>query len=126
MKNVFKSIFFAVVFFSAKTSMSQLNIGAQTATKIITQAVLPVVNAATTQKVISQATTNIATKVAGQTQAAVQAAQGQAANVSGQVSSSAQTAVQAGQSQAASINASGVSASATDALTITDNKNGGS
>jgi hypothetical protein len=119
MKNVIKILSFAVVCFAAKVSVAQVNVGAQTVTKIVTQTILPTVNAATTQKVINQAT-NVAGKVANQTQAAVQAAQGQAANVSGQVSSTTQSAVQASQSQAASMSGSVTS---TDALNVTADKN---
>src|ERR1700733_4149084 len=100
MKNVIKTLAFATLIFTATTSMAQLNIGAQTATKIVTHAVLPTVTAATTtQKIVSQAT-NVTTQVGNQTQAAVRATQNQAANINSQVTNQTQSAVQSGQTQA--------------------------
>jgi hypothetical protein len=56
MKNVIKTVVFAAIILVAKTSMAQINIGGQVATKIVTHAVLPnVTAAAATQKVVSQA-----------------------------------------------------------------------
>jgi hypothetical protein len=67
MKNLMKSVLFLAAIFTAKASFAQVNIGATTATKIVTKATLPKVNAAaTTQKVVN-GTTDVTSKVAAKT-----------------------------------------------------------
>src|SRR6185312_9457933 len=119
MKNVIKTLFLVGAICASETSIAQVNIGGQTATKIVTHAVVPSVTpAATTQKIVSQAT-NVTGKVANQTQTAVQATQNQAANINTQVAGQTQTAVQTGQNQASTVSGNGTVT--TDA---TANKNG--
>jgi len=78
MKNLIRIVFAAIISFTAKISMAQVNIGAATATKIVTQATVPnVTTASTTQKVVNQAG-NVTNQVKNQTQASVKSTQVQA------------------------------------------------
>src|SRR4051812_1944728 len=100
MKNLFRSLLFTSALFAAKASIAQVNVGAATATKIVTQTALPSVNAAAMAQKAAATTANVSSQAAVQAQnAAIRtAAQTQAAT------NTAATQSQAAANQAASIN----------------------
>jgi hypothetical protein len=119
MKILVKSVLITAALFAAKSGIAQVNVGATTATKIVTQTALPSVNAATVAQKAATATTNISNQAAAQAQSAAvrTAAQTQAAT------NAAATQSQAAASQAANVSGTANAAAATNAGVAVDKAN---